>query len=126
MLDLREPNHATVFETTEPDPRPKVIPFTNIFPSVAILIRSTLFVRRTRGILSVVQRKLVEAFVPAFPTRLHSVALAGALAQRAVPSAAEVRTFPSPGVHPRIRIWPSISSFVLGLEVPTPIFHPFP
>jgi hypothetical protein len=51
-----------------------LVVFIQIRPSVRTRIRSVLFVRKTRGWLSVVPKKFVEALVLVFPKRRQSVA----------------------------------------------------
>ena len=127
VLDLKAQKPKTVFEEILHEPRPRVIPLMERFPSRALILSlSVLLVRITRSIASVVQRKFVDARVQELP-RIHQSANAPLAAesdcQLPIPLASETSTFPFPGFPPAIRICQLISTFApaIGATVPKPI-----
>lgn len=108
-------------DDTEPFPSPR------IFPLLVSLIHSVLFALKTTSCAFVDQIKSLTPIV--LPESDQSV-LEPATAQRALPKASEVRTYPLEAPERIFNPWnvpvPVTSSLVVGLEVPIPIFPPLP
>ncbi len=96
-------------------------------PVVVILILSTLLVRNTNGIESIVPTKFVSGSVHAFPAMAQGIAAAPeGVCQLARPVASDMSTFPFHGTQPVILICHAISNFAVGALVPIPILPHVP